>query len=430
MPNQTNITQPTRAEFPSDEAYDAYLAALKAILEHHEGDIILDLNGRTQTKDKGFQDTVFKALDRLPPEITTLTNLQHLDLDNTQVSDLTPISTLTNLQRLFLMSTQVSDLTPLMALPNLEDVKFRKTPATTSNSQLGEISEIENDEERLDKLRAFLKDEQDDDKTIFKKSPVKHSINTNNQVETKSKELEDTDLSDPAKCAIRDQIVIKLEEIIKRGNQFPDLHLAAKTYLDALFASQGVIYALNVYIAAQVLLDAKDNRDDLGDEPELRQSISAVALLGPALFGDDPQVVSQNENMRQFRSIEGGEESGLEAALKDLSEAIREDKVSADSTKETLRILAEINPRNIDSVSAQNRSTLITLISFTTASFFGGALDAAGQSFFETLVLNWESVNILYSTYGPEGMRALQEIQAHLKSFPEFAKKLAVKLNP
>ncbi|KAG1673266.1 hypothetical protein FOA52_002546 [Chlamydomonas sp. UWO 241] len=45
--------------------------------------------------------------------------LQHLDINETAVSDLTPIRALTNLQHLYIHQTPVSDLTPLQALNNL-----------------------------------------------------------------------------------------------------------------------------------------------------------------------------------------------------------------------------------------------------------------------------------------------------------------------
>jgi Leucine-rich repeat (LRR) protein len=53
-----------------------------------------------------------RGLDRLPPEISGLDALRTLDLDRTQVSDLSPLAGLTALTTLSLSDTQVSDLSP------------------------------------------------------------------------------------------------------------------------------------------------------------------------------------------------------------------------------------------------------------------------------------------------------------------------------
>ena len=45
-----------------------------------------------------------------------LTNLQSLDLNGTQVSDVAPLAGLTNLQSLDLRGTQVSDVAPLAGM--------------------------------------------------------------------------------------------------------------------------------------------------------------------------------------------------------------------------------------------------------------------------------------------------------------------------
>ena len=59
----------------------------------------------------------------LPEEIRALTALQALDLNETQVSDLTPLASLTALLSLSCRSTQVSDLTPLASLTVLQTLE-------------------------------------------------------------------------------------------------------------------------------------------------------------------------------------------------------------------------------------------------------------------------------------------------------------------
>lgn len=55
-------------------------------------------------------------LTHLPPRISAATQLNLLDLRNTQVSDFNPIKTLTALRTLDLRNTQVSDLDPIKTL--------------------------------------------------------------------------------------------------------------------------------------------------------------------------------------------------------------------------------------------------------------------------------------------------------------------------
>lgn len=60
-----------------------------------------------------------KTLDRLPPEIAGVTALKQLNLNGTQVSDLSPLADLTALKRLSLRESQVADLSPLIGLATL-----------------------------------------------------------------------------------------------------------------------------------------------------------------------------------------------------------------------------------------------------------------------------------------------------------------------
>ena len=73
----------------------------------------LMLSGRTS----GSGDDVFGSLEPL----SALTNLEDLNLQSGQVTDLSPLSGLTNLKVLDLNVPQATDLTPLLGLPNLEE---------------------------------------------------------------------------------------------------------------------------------------------------------------------------------------------------------------------------------------------------------------------------------------------------------------------
>ena len=77
-----------------------------------------------------FESDDMRALAALPPEIAELAGLRILDLDKTQVSDLTPLSGLTGLTELRLNSTPVSDLTPLSGLTGLTVLGLDFTPVS------------------------------------------------------------------------------------------------------------------------------------------------------------------------------------------------------------------------------------------------------------------------------------------------------------
>ncbi|MFT7596971.1 MAG: hypothetical protein ACI8R4_004313, partial [Paracoccaceae bacterium] len=131
-----------------------------------------------------LDDDPFHALNRIPPEIAELDNLEYLHLSRTQVSDLAPLKALSELQGLYLDQTQVSDLAPLRTLtglnvltldqtqvsdlrpirsiPELIDsvwskVWFGNTPAARSSPELIRLSQIKDAEDRTRKTLAYLK---------------------------------------------------------------------------------------------------------------------------------------------------------------------------------------------------------------------------------------------------------------------------------
>ena len=136
------------------KADQAYQATLKKI-EHAKATGALEL--------KLFGEE-FSALDRVPPELASLTNLQILELSGTQVNDLAPLQEMTNLQMLWLSGTQVSDLRPIAGLELRADssnigLYCVDTPATERDARLAELSQITNNATRargiLDYLRSL-----------------------------------------------------------------------------------------------------------------------------------------------------------------------------------------------------------------------------------------------------------------------------------
>ena len=95
------------AKSAADEAHDAAAEEIRRVKRARE--TTLDLS-----------DERYRALDRIPQDIATITALQELSLNQTAVSDLAPLATLTALQEFSLDQTAVSDLAPLSTLTALQ----------------------------------------------------------------------------------------------------------------------------------------------------------------------------------------------------------------------------------------------------------------------------------------------------------------------
>jgi len=81
-----------------------------------------------EIKELRLNFATFRALKRLPEEIGACDTLRVLFLDNTSVSDLTPLSGLTGLRALSLNETGVTDLAPLSRLNELKVLDLDNTP--------------------------------------------------------------------------------------------------------------------------------------------------------------------------------------------------------------------------------------------------------------------------------------------------------------
>ncbi|MEL7130316.1 MAG: leucine-rich repeat domain-containing protein, partial [Pseudomonadota bacterium] len=60
-----------------------------------------------------YSNPDLKALDRLPPKVSSLTALEQLDLRGAQISDLTPLKDIKRMRKLNLSDTKVSDIAPI-----------------------------------------------------------------------------------------------------------------------------------------------------------------------------------------------------------------------------------------------------------------------------------------------------------------------------
>ncbi|EKZ4335909.1 leucine-rich repeat domain-containing protein [Listeria monocytogenes] len=146
-------------------------------------------------------DTVRSVLMSGPRDLSgfeTLTNLNALYGDNSQISDISPLTNLTNLNRIDLMNNKVSDISPLTNLINLEYLSL-------GDNQISDISPLTN----LTSLkRVVLNNNQ-----ISDISPLANSTN----IETLN--LDDNQISDVSPLAN----FADMFQLYLNGNRISDL---------------------------------------------------------------------------------------------------------------------------------------------------------------------------------------------------------------
>lgn len=101
----------------ADKAWKAALNKIGRV--RRAGGTQLDLSGEK-----------FHALAHIPPQVTSIAGLLWLDLDSTQITDLSPLAPLTTLQTLWLNNTPITDLSPLAPMTALHVLGLRGTPVS------------------------------------------------------------------------------------------------------------------------------------------------------------------------------------------------------------------------------------------------------------------------------------------------------------
>ena len=115
-------------EYTQEQEEAAYRAAEQAIENARETGVTeLDLSEHADVELGSQISRPFSALKRLPPEISSLTELRHLSLSGTEVSDLTPLAKLAGLREISVDDSPVSDLEPLSGLSELEELSIDNT---------------------------------------------------------------------------------------------------------------------------------------------------------------------------------------------------------------------------------------------------------------------------------------------------------------
>lgn len=145
----------------ADYAYEAAKREIARVAG--KGEHSLDLSG-----------TMFNALTQIPPQITMLTRLQTLHLNNTQITDLAPLAGLDQLRELAVANTMVIDLRPITKLGRLgastladgqqtvtmqtyKGLQFLNSEVSRRDARLAEFAQIAHDQERTLRTLEYLR---------------------------------------------------------------------------------------------------------------------------------------------------------------------------------------------------------------------------------------------------------------------------------
>ena len=103
-----------------------------------------------------FELTNGKLTDISP--LSGLTKLQHISISKNQISDLRPLADLLNLKRFYAYQTQINDVSPLSKLTNLENVILSQTPLTDIShlSSLTKLTNLELRETNIDDVSPLF----------------------------------------------------------------------------------------------------------------------------------------------------------------------------------------------------------------------------------------------------------------------------------
>lgn len=240
------------------------------------------------------------ALDRLPDALAERTDLESLYLKNTNVSRLDAIAGLTSLDTLMIHDSKVADLSPLAGLEKLDwlsafhcpiedisplrtltslktlllrgtnvrdfrpvahldltDLRIVDTPATEADPELQRLAGIRKNEERTEKLLAYLKTLPADPETPQMQSPAGRPVGLTPKGQVGfTHQLSDT-LSDLSKRLLGD-VLEDLGDTLgqtqrESDNIRADLDAMLSSYRAALTADPARLDAHKVYRAAKKL---------------------------------------------------------------------------------------------------------------------------------------------------------------------------------
>ncbi|MFN7596662.1 MAG: hypothetical protein ACK5PT_07935, partial [Cereibacter sp.] len=307
-------------------AEKAFAAAVKEIRRVKKaGETTLDLN-----------DKRYRALDRIPQDIATLSALKMLRLDQTAVSDLAPLAALTALERLDLNQTAIRDLAPLAGLTDLKDLvldgcqvadlrpirglaklgpifppglSFHATPATRADGTLARLAGIEDTKDRARETLAYLntlppwpeplpwvppETLPDIAPSPPAPDPVPRIDVGAQGLDLAASPIDAADLADPIKARLYARLPDAVATLLSYGNRYPEVAGPAKALADltAMPFADADLLDIHLQLAALTDLRAADpGRPKLEQlDTDCRLALDAVLRIGPGVTLGHPDV--------------------------------------------------------------------------------------------------------------------------------------------
>lgn len=333
-----------------------------------------------EAKDKGAASLTLdrretQALMVLPESIAELTTLRSLDLEDTQVSDLSPLTgltglrvlglartrvtdlspltTLQDLHALWIDRTEVQDLTPVLSLPRLVEAPLDsgltfKNCAATETAEIDRISRIGDPAERARTLFGYLqgtpppsKDPlEDDDLPIPAADDLIVVDLEEDRLEIPRTHPSAAEVDERLKQVLHDQLRDRSAALSRAaGNRYPRLAARARTLEGLLGPDLAETDLLQLHLAVEDLrIFEETGEDEAGDTlpSEVLGPLKEVLDRGPGLTLGNRDVDALQERANRRRTQPDPED--VRAAQDDMSRALAS---NVDAIGDRLRDLEE-----------------------------------------------------------------------------------------
>ena len=350
-----------------------------------------------------------------------LKGLKFLSLGKTQVSDLAPLQELTGLRNLSLDRTQVLDLRPLAGLRKLGDepeeggLSFRSIPAT-ADPKIAEIAEIGDDAARakalFDLLDAGWEPPVAVEPVPLDPDPLLRSILIDGKLEIEVDPPTEEERRDRVKAVLHDRLKDKARDLsVLAGNRFPRLANRARALMLLLDRPFDELDLLSLHLEIEDLEERRATGAEDGEPytDDVRLAVADVTRAGPGLTVGHPSVDEMLKRRRMARENVVAAED--DAKHQRLSQAVIDD---AEANGPNSRAMEETLTRIVDDAvarvlrDAKHRNLIWTITALAAGATWSVASDVAanliagayGPEITAFVTTNWALLSDVAATYG------------------------------